>query len=80
MLIETSRLYLRPLENTDIENFFTYIVDEHLCRMAGLETISDKPTAEKVLADFIRDGVCAIVYSRLSNGRKRLGKFFRLKI
>ncbi len=62
MIIEPSRLYLRPLKDTDLSDFFAYIADPQLCRMAGLEPITDKTTAQKVLEDFIRDGVYAIVH------------------
>lgn len=70
--IQTERLSLRPLENTDLEDFFEYIADEHLCRMAGLDPIRDKDTAQKILNDFIRDGVYAILCKE--NG-KVIGNF-----
>ena len=72
MCIETKRLYLRPFVLSDFEDFYEYMADPELRRMAGFEKINDKETARKEFNTFIENKTYAIVYKESS---KAIGNF-----
>ena len=72
MCIETERLYLRPFALSDLEDFYEYMTDPELRRMAGFEEIIDREAVRKELNTLIENKAYAIVYKENS---KVIGNF-----
>lgn len=55
MCLETERLLLRPFEQTDLEDFFTYASVPGVGEMAGWPHHQDRGVTRGVLEEFIRE-------------------------
>ena len=62
--ITTERLYLRPFETTDLDDFYAYASVEGVGEMAGWPHHIDIELTKKILQEFIeKQEVFAIVYA-----------------
>lgn len=67
--LETDRLCIRPLTESDFEDFYEYLSDPELCRMYyGMGGNVEKSTAELIFSSFYKNGkTYALEYKR--NGK-----------
>lgn len=55
--LETCRLRLRPLDESDFEDFYEYLTDPELCRMYyGMAGNVDRSTGKMIFLSFCRNG------------------------
>lgn len=62
-MMETNRLTLRPLIESDFEDFYEYVIDDELSKMYGFPLNKDKIMASKVFVSFlVGQRTYAIIY------------------
>lgn len=54
MIIETERLIIRKIKESDFDDFCEFVIDEEMCRMMGRDDITDAETA-RFTFDWLKD-------------------------